>query len=129
VLSVHHGPTPLLRSELLRPLWGTRSQAKGAGRRRRGRGTGWWPHLAPAGDEEAARRRGVAAVVGGRRAQPSKRGEEGMMMGTSCGGGGRGVVPFYRVGEVAGRVVMAVVVCFQGGGRIRKGRRRGGGAG
>jgi hypothetical protein len=25
-----------------------------------------------------------------------------MMVGTSCGGGGRGVAPFYRVGE-AGR--------------------------
>jgi hypothetical protein len=55
-----------------------------------------------AGDEEAAQRRGVAAVVRARRARPSKRGEEGMKMGTSCGGGGRGVVPFYRVGE-AGR--------------------------
>jgi hypothetical protein len=52
-----------------------------------------------------------------------------MMMGTSCGGGGRGVAPFYRVGEVVDRVVMAVVVRFQGGGRLRNGRRRGGGAG
>jgi hypothetical protein len=42
-------------------------------------------------------------------------------MGTSCGGGGRGVAPFYRVGEVAGQVVMAAVVCFQGGGRLRRG--------
>jgi hypothetical protein len=83
----------------LRPLWGSRSPTKGAGRRRRGRGTVWWPHLAPTGDEEATQRRGVAAVVGARRAQPSERGEEGMMMGMSCGGGGRGVAPFYRVGE------------------------------
>jgi hypothetical protein len=42
-------------------------------------------------------------------------------MGTSCGGGGRGVAPFYRVGEVAGRVVMVVVMRFQGGGRLRRG--------
>jgi hypothetical protein len=32
------------------------------------------------------------------------------------------VVPFYRVGEAVGRVVMAVVVCFQGGGQLWKGR-------
>jgi hypothetical protein len=44
----------------LRPLRGSRSLAKGAGRRWRGRGTLWWPHLAPTGDEEATRRRGVA---------------------------------------------------------------------
>jgi hypothetical protein len=44
------------------------------------------------------------------------------MMGTSCGGGGRGVVPFYRVREAVGWVVMAVVVRFQGGGRLKKGR-------
>jgi hypothetical protein len=54
-------------------------------------------------------------------------------MGTSCGGGGRGVAPFYRVGggggEVAGWVVMAAVVRFEGGGRLWKGRRRGGGTG
>jgi hypothetical protein len=81
---------------------GSRSLAKGAGRRWRGWGTVWRPHLALVGDEEAARRRVVAAVVRARRARPSKRGEEGMMMGMSCGGGGRGVAPFYRVG-VAGR--------------------------
>jgi hypothetical protein len=43
-----------------------------------------------------------------------------------------GVTPFYRVrerGEVAGRVVIAAVVRFQGGGQLRKGRRRGGGTG
>jgi hypothetical protein len=68
-------------------------------------------------------------VVEAQRARPSERGEDGMMMGTSCGGGGRGVAPFYRVGEVASQVVMAAVVCFQGGGRLQKGRRRGGGAG
>jgi hypothetical protein len=39
-----------------------RSPAKGAGRQRRGRGTVWWPHLAPAGGEEATRWRGVAAA-------------------------------------------------------------------
>jgi hypothetical protein len=50
-------------------------------------------------------------------------------VGTSSGGGGRGVVPFYRVGEVAGWVVMVAVVRFQGGGQLRKGRRRGGGTG
>jgi hypothetical protein len=38
-------------------------------------------------------------VVGARQAQPSERGEEGMMRGMHCGGGGRGVAPFYRVGE------------------------------
>jgi hypothetical protein len=44
------------------------------------------------------------AVVEARQAQPSERGEEGMMMGMHCGGGGRGVAPFYRVGEeVEGR--------------------------
>jgi hypothetical protein len=86
----------------LRPLRGSRSPAKGAGRRQWGRGTIWRPHLAPTGDLEAAGRRGVATVVGARWAWPSERGEEGMMMGTSCGGGGRGVAPFYRVGE-AGR--------------------------
>jgi hypothetical protein len=52
-----------------------------------------------------------------------------MTMGTSCGGGGWGIAPFYRVREAAGRVVMAVVVHFQGGGFLRMGRRRGGGAG
>jgi hypothetical protein len=46
----------------LRPSRGSRSPAKGAGRRRRGRGTVWWPHLAPAGGEEAARWRGVPAA-------------------------------------------------------------------
>jgi hypothetical protein len=51
-----------------------------------------------------------------------------MTMGMTCGGGGRGVALFYRVGEVAGWVVMVTVVPFQGGGRLRKGRRRGGGA-
>jgi hypothetical protein len=60
-------------------------------------------------------------VVRARRALPSERGVEGMKMGMSCGGGGRGVAPFYRVGEVAGRVVMAAVVRFQGGGRLRRG--------
>jgi hypothetical protein len=68
-------------------------------------------------------------VVRARLARPSERGEEAMTMGTSCGGGGRGVAPFYRVGEVADWVVLAAVVHFQGGGRLRKGRRRGGGAG
>jgi hypothetical protein len=87
-----------------------------------GWGTVWRPHLAPTGDEEAARRRGVAAVVRARWAWPSERGEEGMMIGTSCGGGIQGVAPFYRVGEVASRVVMAAVVRFQVGGRLRKGR-------
>jgi hypothetical protein len=100
---VHGGPTAPSSPELgLRPLRGSRSPAKGAGRRRRGRGTGWRPHLASAGDEEAARRREVAAVVGARRAQPFEQGVEGIKMGMSCGGGGRGVAPFYRVGE-AGR--------------------------
>jgi hypothetical protein len=100
---VHGGPPAPSSPELgLRPLRGSRSPAKGAGRRRRGRGTGSQPHLAPASHEEASRRRGVAAVVGARRARPSERGEEGMKMGMSCGGGGRGVAPFYRVGE-AGR--------------------------
>jgi hypothetical protein len=47
------------------------------------------------------------------------------MMGTSCGCGGRAVVPFYRVGEAAGRVVMAAVVRFQSGGRLWKERRGG----
>jgi hypothetical protein len=37
------------------PLWGSWSPAMGVGRRRRGRGTIWRPHLALAGDEEAAR--------------------------------------------------------------------------
>jgi hypothetical protein len=50
-------------------------------------------------------------------------------MGMSCGGGGHCVAPFYRVGEVAGWVVMAAVVRFQGGGQLRKGRQRGGGTG
>jgi hypothetical protein len=110
---VHGGPLAPSSPELgLRPLRGSRSPAKGAGRRRRGRGTGWRPHLAPAGDEEATRRRGVAAVVGARRVLPSERGVEGMKMGTSCGGGDRGVAPFYWVREVAGRVVMAAVVRF-----------------
>jgi hypothetical protein len=48
-----------------------------------------------------------------------------MKMGTSCGGGGQGVAPLYRVGgggEVVGRVVMAAVVRFQGGGQLRRGR-------
>jgi hypothetical protein len=44
-----------------------------------------------------------------------------MKTGTSCEGGGLGVAPFYRVGEVAGRVVMAAVVHYQGGGRLRRG--------
>jgi hypothetical protein len=61
--------------------------------------------------------------------RPSERGEEGMTMGMSCGGGGHCVAPFYRVGEVAGWVVMAAVVRFQGGGQLRKGRQRGGGTG
>jgi hypothetical protein len=65
---VHGGPSAPSSPELcLRPLRGSRSPAKGSGRWRRGRGTGWRPHLAPAGDEEAARRRGVVAVVGARR--------------------------------------------------------------
>jgi hypothetical protein len=46
------GASPVLG---LWPLRGSRSSAKGAGRRRRGRGTGWQPHLAPVGNEEAAR--------------------------------------------------------------------------
>jgi hypothetical protein len=97
---VHGGPAAPSSPELgLRPLRGSRSPAKGAGR---GRGTGWRPHLAPVGDEEATRRRGVAVVVGARQARPSERGKEGMKMGTSCGGGGWGVAPFCRVGE-AGR--------------------------
>jgi hypothetical protein len=73
--------------------------------------------------ESCRRGRGLAAVVGAQRARPSERGEEGMMMGTSCGGGGWGIAPFYRVEEVADQVVMAVVVRFQGGGRLRMGRR------
>jgi hypothetical protein len=126
---VHGEPSAPSSPELgLRPLRGSRSPAKGAGRQRRGQGTGWRPHLAPAGDEEAARWRGVAAVVGARRALPSERGVEGMKMGMSCGGGGRGVASFYRVGEVAGRVVMAAVVCFQVvagyGGEAKSWRRR-----
>jgi hypothetical protein len=100
---VHGGPSAPSSPELgLRPLRGSRSPAKGAGRRWRGQGTGWRPHLAPTGDEEVAQQRGVAAVVGARQALPFERGVEGMKMGTSCGGGGRGVAPFYRVGE-AGR--------------------------
>jgi hypothetical protein len=98
---------------------------KGAGRQRRGRGTGWWPHLAPVGDEEVARRRGVAAVVGARRARPSELGEEGMMRGMHCGGGGRGVAPFYRVGDaVRCGERPATEVRYQGTG-YSKGRRRG----
>jgi hypothetical protein len=100
---IHGGPSALSSPELgLRPLWGLRSPANGARRQWRGWGTGWRPHLAPAGDEEATRRRGVAAVVGARWALPSERGVEGIKMGMSCGGGGQGVAPFYRVGE-AGR--------------------------
>jgi hypothetical protein len=100
---LHGGPSAPSSPKLgLRLLRGSRSPAKGAGRRRRCRGTGWRPHLAPAGDEEATGRRGVAAVVGARRALPSERGVEGMKMGMSCGGGGRGVASFYKVGE-AGR--------------------------
>jgi hypothetical protein len=79
--------------------------------------------------ESCRRRRGLAAMVGARRAQPTEQGEEGMMMGMSCGGGGQGVAPFYGVGEVASWVVMAAVVRVQGGGRLRMGKRRGGGAG
>jgi hypothetical protein len=65
---VHGGPSAPSSPELgLRPLRGSRSPAKGAGRRRRGRGTGWRSHLAPVGDEEAARRRGVVVVAGAHR--------------------------------------------------------------
>jgi hypothetical protein len=86
---LHGGPSAPSSPELgLRPLRGSRC-----------RGTGWRPHLAPAGDEEATGQRGVAAVVGARRALPSERGVEGMKMGMSCGGGGRGVASFYKVGE------------------------------
>jgi hypothetical protein len=38
----------------LRPLWGSRSPAKGAGTQWRGQGTIWRPHLALVGDEDAA---------------------------------------------------------------------------
>jgi hypothetical protein len=63
---VHGGPSAPSSPELgLQPLRGSRSPAKGAGRWRRGRGTGWRPHLAPVGDEVATRRRG--AVAGARR--------------------------------------------------------------
>jgi hypothetical protein len=99
VLSVHHGPAPLLRLELLRSSAFGRSRARGHRLRVRGGGGGVGE---PAGDEEAARQRGVAVVVRARQARPSEQGEEGMMMGRSCGGGGRGVAPFYRAGE-AGR--------------------------
>jgi hypothetical protein len=34
----------------------------------------------------------------------------------------RGVAPFYRIEEAAGRVVMVAVVRFRCGGRLRKGR-------
>jgi hypothetical protein len=65
---VHGGPSAPSSPELgLRPLRGSRSPAKGAGRQRRGWGTGWRPHLTPVGDEEAARRRGVVAVAGAHR--------------------------------------------------------------
>jgi hypothetical protein len=39
-----------------------------------------------------------------------------------CEDGGRGCSPFYRAGEVGGRVVMAAVVRFQSGGWLWKGR-------
>jgi hypothetical protein len=88
-----------IRSEF-RPLRGSRSPAKGAGRRRRGRGTGWWPHLAPVGDEEAARRRGVVAVAGARRHRDwtaeERRWGGGMAAVEYCEVRG----PFYRAREV-----------------------------
>jgi hypothetical protein len=46
----------------LGPLWGSRSPAKGVGRRGRGWGNIWQPHLAPTGGDEVARRRGVTAA-------------------------------------------------------------------
>jgi hypothetical protein len=76
-------------------------------------------------------------VVGARQAQPSERGEEGMMRGMHCGGGGRGVAPFYRVGERRWRPVRWVLtppvskVLKRGGGDstgswLDEGRGRGG---
>ncbi len=97
---VHGGPSETSSPELgLRPLRGSRSPAKGAGRRRRGRGTGWRPHLAPVGDEEEARRRGVVAVAGARRrrdwtAEERRWGGGGLPWSLASSEG-----PFYRVGE------------------------------
>jgi hypothetical protein len=84
------------------------------------------------------------AEVGARWARPSEQGEEGMMMGMSCGGGGRGVAPFYRVGEAmegigGGQSVRWVLTppvskVLKGGGgdsrgsRLDEGKGRGGAA-
>jgi hypothetical protein len=83
-------------------------------------------------------------VVRARRAWPSEQGEEGMTMGMSCGSGGRGVAPFYWVGEAVegsggGRPVRWVLTptvskLLKGGGRdstgshLDEGRGRGGAA-
>jgi hypothetical protein len=90
-------------SELgLRLLRGSRSSAKVAGRRRRGRGTVWRPHLAPVGDEEATRRRGVA-VAGARwwgRAREAGRGRGGA--GEGWNGSGILEVAFIGAGVDTG---------------------------
>jgi hypothetical protein len=86
----------------LRPLRGSRSPAKGAVRRRRGRGTVWWPHLAPTGGEDAARQRGVAAAGAQRwgHAREAERGRRGA--GEGWHGSGILGVAFIGAGEDTG---------------------------
>jgi hypothetical protein len=127
---VHGGPSAPSSPELgLRPLRGSRSPAKGAGRRRRGRGTGWRPHLVPAGDEGATRRRGVVAVAGARWRRAWTTEERRWGGGWLSCSIARSGVPFIGPGRQGGgrQVVMAAVVSFQvaaGYGGEAKRRRR-----
>jgi hypothetical protein len=81
-------------------LWGTGDCCESLGRERVTPQSSPRSELGGAVAESCERRRGLVAVVEARWARPFEQGEDGMTMGTSCGGGGRGVVPFYRVGEV-----------------------------
>jgi hypothetical protein len=88
-------------------------------------GTGWWR-----GSDSWASAKGGSGRASSMRRCSRRGGEErgaGMSAVEMAGGGGV-LAHFYKVGEAADRVVMAVMVRFQGGGRLRKGRRRGGGA-
>ena len=128
---VHGGPSAPRSPELgLRPLRGSRSPAKGAGRRWRSRGIGWRPHLAPVGDEEAARRRGVVAVAGARRRRDWTTEERRWGGGWLPWSIARSGVPFIGPGRSGGGrpVVMVAVVHFQVaagyGGEAKRRRRR-----